>query len=117
VSDSNLDEGNSSFTTCIICRCVLNPSIDDKYLSILKDQEVYFLLEDIFDAEVFCFAAVWQCIRMLGPTVGYLYGSYALQKYVAPSVHPTITSEDPRWIGAWWHGKIAPSSHELRDEW
>lgn len=54
---------------------------------------------------------------MLGPTVGYLYGSYALQKYVAPSVHPTITSEDPRWIGAWWHGKAALSGHELRDDW
>ncbi|KDR21873.1 solute carrier organic anion transporter family member 4C1-like isoform X2 [Zootermopsis nevadensis] len=47
--------------------------------------------------------AIWQCIRMLGPTIGYLYGSYALQKYVAVSVHPTITIDDPRWIGAWWH--------------
>jgi hypothetical protein len=46
---------------------------------------------------------------MLGSTVGYLYGSYALQKYVATSVHPTITSDDPRWIGAWWHGKAALS--------
>ena len=53
----------------------------------------------------FLSAAIWQCIRMLGPTVGFLYGSYALQMYVAPSVHPTITSDDPRWIGAWWHGK------------
>ncbi|XP_069675275.1 solute carrier organic anion transporter family member 74D-like [Periplaneta americana] len=47
--------------------------------------------------------AIWQCIRMLGPTIGYLYGSYALQVYVDTTVHPTITSEDPRWIGAWWH--------------
>lgn len=46
---------------------------------------------------------IWQCIRMLGPTIGYLYGSYALQKYIATSVHPSITSEDPRWLGAWWH--------------
>lgn len=50
--------------------------------------------------------AIWQCIRMLGPTVGFLYGSYALQMYVVPSVHPTITSDDPRWIGAWWHGWV-----------
>ena len=43
---------------------------------------------------------------MLGPTLGFLYGSYVLQMYVTPSAHPTIKSDDPRWIGAWWHGKI-----------
>jgi hypothetical protein len=42
---------------------------------------------------------------MLGPTLGFLYGSYALQMYVAPSAHPAITSDDPRWMGAWWHGE------------
>ncbi|XP_069675274.1 solute carrier organic anion transporter family member 74D-like isoform X2 [Periplaneta americana] len=48
--------------------------------------------------------SVSQCIKMLGPTIGYLLGSYALKMYVDTSSHPTITNEDPRWIGAWWLG-------------
>ncbi|PSN49394.1 hypothetical protein C0J52_12003, partial [Blattella germanica] len=50
--------------------------------------------------------ATWQCIRMLGPTVGYLSGSYALSLYVDPLLHPTITNSDPQWIGAWWLGWV-----------
>ncbi|KAJ9590579.1 hypothetical protein L9F63_016348, partial [Diploptera punctata] len=50
--------------------------------------------------------AISQCIRMLGPTIGYLFGSYALKQYVDPSLHPTISSDDPRWVGAWWLGWV-----------
>lgn len=46
--------------------------------------------------------AVSQCLRMLGPTLGYLLASYALRLYVAPDLTPVIDSNDPRWIGAWW---------------
>ncbi|KAJ9590578.1 hypothetical protein L9F63_016347 [Diploptera punctata] len=48
--------------------------------------------------------AIWHCLRMLGPTLGFLFGSYALTLYVDTSLHPTIASDDPRWIGAWWLG-------------
>jgi Organic Anion Transporter Polypeptide (OATP) family. len=43
---------------------------------------------------------------MIEPTIGYLLGSYALRQYIDISLHPTITSEDPRWIGAWWLGEF-----------
>ncbi|XP_049940041.1 solute carrier organic anion transporter family member 74D-like [Schistocerca serialis cubense] len=46
--------------------------------------------------------AVSQCLRMLGPTLGYVLASYALRQYVAPDLTPVIDSNDPRWIGAWW---------------
>jgi solute carrier organic anion transporter family, member 5A len=41
---------------------------------------------------------------MIGPTVGYLIASYALEIYVDPFLTPVITSKDQRWIGAWWLG-------------
>ncbi len=41
---------------------------------------------------------------MLGPTLGFLLGSAALQTYVNPSVDPGYEEGDPRWIGAWWLG-------------
>ncbi|KAF4523689.1 hypothetical protein B566_EDAN006060 [Ephemera danica] len=48
--------------------------------------------------------AAWQCLRMLGPTFGYLLASYALEMYIVPELTPTVDSKDPRWMGAWWFG-------------
>jgi Organic Anion Transporter Polypeptide (OATP) family len=42
---------------------------------------------------------------MVGPTLGYLIASYALEIYVDPFLTPVINSKDQRWIGAWWLGK------------
>ncbi|XP_068085644.1 solute carrier organic anion transporter family member 74D isoform X2 [Anabrus simplex] len=50
------------------------------------------------------YLAITQCVRMLGPTLGFVLASYTLSKYVDPSLHPTIGTKDPRWIGAWWLG-------------
>lgn len=43
-------------------------------------------------------------LKMLGPAVGFSLGSVCLAYYVVPNLTPTITKEDPRWIGAWWLG-------------
>lgn len=43
-------------------------------------------------------------LKMLGPACGYTLASYSLKHYVYPSLHPTITTADQRWIGAWWLG-------------
>lgn len=41
---------------------------------------------------------------MLGPAIGYALASYCLKLYISPSMNPTITNKDPRWLGAWWIG-------------
>jgi solute carrier organic anion transporter family, member 5A len=46
-------------------------------------------------------------IRLLAPAVGFSMASYSLRLYIAPNLHPKITDEDPRWIGAWWLGYVA----------
>ncbi|XP_065220372.1 solute carrier organic anion transporter family member 74D-like [Planococcus citri] len=43
-------------------------------------------------------------MTLLGPTIGFLLASFMLKIYISPSSTPTITHEDPRWIGAWWLG-------------
>ncbi len=43
-------------------------------------------------------------IRMLAPLVGFSLASICLKIYVDPTLHTTITNDDPRWIGAWWIG-------------
>lgn len=51
------------------------------------------------------FTAIVQCIRMSGPMLGYMLSAYTLTNFIEPNLTPTITNEDPRWIGAWWMGK------------
>jgi hypothetical protein len=46
-------------------------------------------------------------LRLVGPTLGFLIASGALKLYINPMLTPLITPSDPRWIGAWWLGKIA----------
>ena len=41
---------------------------------------------------------------MLGPAIGYTLASVCLKMYISPSLTPTITNTDPRWLGAWWLG-------------
>ncbi|XP_066600872.1 solute carrier organic anion transporter family member 74D [Prorops nasuta] len=45
-------------------------------------------------------------LRMLGPAIGYGLASFALKFYISPTLTPTITTQDPRWLGAWWMGWI-----------
>ncbi|XP_043234790.1 solute carrier organic anion transporter family member 74D-like isoform X2 [Amphibalanus amphitrite] len=43
-------------------------------------------------------------LRVMGPMLGFMLGSFSLSKFVIPSLKPTISQRDPRWIGAWWLG-------------
>uniref|UniRef100_A0A2S2QWB4 Solute carrier organic anion transporter family member 3A1 n=1 Tax=Sipha flava TaxID=143950 RepID=A0A2S2QWB4_9HEMI len=63
--------------------------------------------------------AIVHCIRMLGPLFGYMLAAYTLTKFIEPSLTPTITNEDPRWVGAWWMGwcKICTLKIRKRQLW
>lgn len=37
-------------------------------------------------------------LRMLGPAIGYGLASFALKFYISPTLTPTITTQDPRYI-------------------
>jgi hypothetical protein len=45
-------------------------------------------------------------LRMLGPAIGYALASLCLKFYISPTLTPTIGTDDPRWLGAWWFGKF-----------
>jgi len=44
-------------------------------------------------------------LRLVGPTLGFLFAGVCLKMYISPSLTPKITVGDPRWLGAWWLGK------------
>ncbi|CAL4123058.1 unnamed protein product, partial [Meganyctiphanes norvegica] len=44
-------------------------------------------------------------VRICGPVLGFLLGSKCLTIWIDPSVEaPSISTRDPRWLGAWWLG-------------
>lgn len=45
-------------------------------------------------------------VHLLASAVGFSLASFCLKFYISPSLHPKITDEDPRWIGAWWIGYV-----------
>jgi hypothetical protein len=50
--------------------------------------------------------SMFRFVRLLAPAIGLNTASYFLKFYVAPNLHPTIRSSDPRWIGRWWAGYL-----------
>lgn len=56
---------------------------------------------------VFKFAGISYFLRLCGPAIGYTLASKVLNVYIEPSLTPTITTADPRWLGAWWIGWLA----------
>ena len=51
------------------------------------------------------FLGITMALRLIGPTLGFLLASACLKLYISPTMTPIITTEDPRWMGAWWLGK------------
>lgn len=45
-------------------------------------------------------------VRILGPALGFILGSLCTMIYADLSANPQITPTDPRWVGAWWLGKL-----------
>ncbi|BES92086.1 Solute carrier organic anion transporter [Nesidiocoris tenuis] len=70
------------------------PYIDDNVAS--RESPLYF--------------AITIGIRILGPALGFILGSFCTRLYVDLSVDPQITPTDPRWVGAWWLGLVLISS-------
>lgn len=43
-------------------------------------------------------------LRVMGPMLGFVLGSFALGRFVVPGLDIELSRKDPRWIGAWWLG-------------
>ncbi|XP_043261616.1 solute carrier organic anion transporter family member 74D isoform X2 [Colletes gigas] len=49
-------------------------------------------------------------VRILGPALGFILGSFCTMIYADLSTNPQITPTDPRWVGAWWLGLVLISA-------
>ena len=65
-----------------------------------------YLDNNIKNSKIPLIYSVFRFVRLLAPAIGLNTASYFLNFYVAPRLHPTIKSSDPRWIGRWWCGYL-----------
>ncbi|XP_035917032.1 solute carrier organic anion transporter family member 74D-like [Anopheles stephensi] len=65
---------------------------------------VSYMDDNIKKSKTPALVSVSYFLRMLGPAIGYALASYFLKLYISPSMTPTISNTDPRWLGAWWMG-------------
>ncbi|XP_058123533.1 solute carrier organic anion transporter family member 74D-like [Anopheles ziemanni] len=65
---------------------------------------VSYMDDNIKKSKTPALVSVSYFLRMLGPAIGYALASYFLKLYISPSMTPTISKKDPRWLGAWWMG-------------
>ena len=65
-----------------------------------------YLDNNIKNSKIPLIYSVFRFVRLLAPAIGLNTASYFLNFYVAPRLHPTINSSDPRWIGQWWGGYL-----------
>uniref|UniRef100_A0A182UP32 Solute carrier organic anion transporter family member n=1 Tax=Anopheles merus TaxID=30066 RepID=A0A182UP32_ANOME len=65
---------------------------------------VSYMDDNIKKSKTPALVSVSYFLRMLGPAIGYTLASYFLKLYISPSMTPTISNTDPRWLGAWWMG-------------
>ncbi|XP_076635849.1 organic anion transporting polypeptide 74D isoform X1 [Colletes latitarsis] len=70
------------------------PYIDDNVAS--RESPLYF--------------AITIGVRILGPALGFILGSFCTMIYADLSTNPQITPTDPRWVGAWWLGLVLISA-------
>lgn len=49
-------------------------------------------------------------VRILGPALGFIMGSFCTRLFIDFSIDPNISPSDPRWLGAWWLGLVLDSA-------
>jgi sodium-independent organic anion transporter len=67
---------------------------------------ISYLDDNILKSKTPALISLSYFIRLLGPALGYGLASFSLKVYIAPELTPTITIQDPRWLGAWYMGWI-----------
>ncbi|KAL6255053.1 hypothetical protein P5V15_013386, partial [Pogonomyrmex californicus] len=69
-----------------------------------------FIDDNVASRESPLYFAITIGVRILGPALGFILGSFCTMVYANLSKNPQITPTDPRWVGAWWLGLVLISA-------
>uniref|UniRef100_A0A8D8YD86 Solute carrier organic anion transporter family member n=1 Tax=Cacopsylla melanoneura TaxID=428564 RepID=A0A8D8YD86_9HEMI len=68
-----------------------------------------YIDDNVANRESPLYFAITIGVRILGPSLGFVLGSFCTRLYVDISETPDINPSDPRWVGAWWLGLVLVS--------
>lgn len=69
-----------------------------------------YIDDNVANRESPLYFAITIGVRILGPSLGFILGSFCTRLYVDLHETPDFTPTDPRWVGAWWLGLVLVSA-------
>ncbi|XP_004716133.1 solute carrier organic anion transporter family member 4A1 [Echinops telfairi] len=74
---------------------------------------VTYLDENVQSSHSPVYIAIFYTAAILGPAAGYLVGGALLNIYTELGQRTELTTESPRWVGAWWIGFLGAGAAAL----
>ena len=102
--DCNKEEGNHALMTTVLF--VISAAIEGFGGAIYGALGPVYIDDNCQKAKVPMLLCLSSFIKLLAPAIGYSLASMCLKIFIDPSLHPKVSDKDPRWIGAWWIGKL-----------
>ncbi|XP_055376193.1 solute carrier organic anion transporter family member 74D [Condylostylus longicornis] len=87
---------------CIFFFSLLSAGIGQTAVSTLG---IPYIDDNVASKESPIYLAITIGVRILGPATGFIVGSFCTRIYVDLST-PDFSTNDPRWISAWWLGPV-----------
>lgn len=108
--DVKLEQASQSKITvivlCIFFVSLLSSGIGQTAVATLG---IPYIDDNVASRQSPIYMAITIGVRILGPTAGFIVGSFCTRWYVDFTV-PAFDATDPRWIGAWWLGPVVIGS-------
>lgn len=74
---------------------------------------ISYIDDNVASRESPLYFAITIGVRILGPALGFIMGSFCTRLFIDLSINPKISPTDPRWLGAWWLGLVLDSAFLL----
>lgn len=104
LDDCSSDEGNVSRTAAWLL--VLATAVAGFGGAIYASLGPVYIDDNVKTSKAPLMLSITYFFRLIASAIGYSMASFSIKLYVTPNLHPNITDEDPRWIGAWWVGHV-----------
>ncbi|XP_068242675.1 solute carrier organic anion transporter family member 74D-like [Palaemon carinicauda] len=75
-------------------------------MSIFFSIGISYLDDNVSKKTTSVYYSAFLLLKTLGPVLGFLLGGKCLEYWIVPHKTPSISNEDPRWLGAWWVGFV-----------
>lgn len=74
---------------------------------------ISFIDDNVTSRESALYFAITIGVRIMGPALGFIMGSFCTRLYINLSSNPPVAPTDPQWRGAWWLGLVLDSGFLL----